>query len=614
MSLPPLRALRLGAALAAWLALAGCGLLKPAQQSQSTEAAAPAGAPLVDLQVHAPKPLDKLLADNLDLARLTRLAGGESVSDTEIARLVGATPQQARELLETEGYFEPVIDVKRVPATDPPRVDVSVQPGPRTRVGRVDFEVEGELERRASSGDEAARIALQNLRSAWALKAGQPFRNAAWSDAKNNALAQLRAEGYASATWSGTAAQVDVPTDSVHIFVVADSGPLFLAGPMEIHGLERQAESDVRNLAGFHEGQPVTDKLLLDFQERLQTSGLFDNASVVLNPDPAQAKAARIVVRVHELSLQQATVGVGYSTQAGPRTSLEHWHRRPFGFGATARTKLEWGRDRQALEGDISTHVRADFWRNFIGYSLERLKTTSDTVTSSQLRIGRAQDTPHIQRQYFGQATSSIRTTADTREQASALSVHYHWSWQDLDSAVLPTDGFALRLESGVGRAHDQTNAAGGFVRLYGRAVGYKPFGDHWFGQARLELGSVLTSNQVEVPDALRFRAGGDESVRGYSYRSLAPTAADGSVVGGNALFTTSIEVGHPISARLPNVWWATFVDAGRAANSFGNLKPAIGVGGGVRWRSPVGPLKVDLAWGNETQKVRLHFSVGIAF
>ena len=607
------RALRGVACLLLAHGLAGCGVLGPQHPEAAATPAEPA-VPLVQLQVDAPGDLKRLLEANLDLARLTRLAGGETVDDTEIARLVGAAPAQVRELLETEGYFQPVVRVARLPGTEPPRVRVEVQPGPRVRVGRLTFEVEGDLERRAEGGDEAARIAMKALRDNWLLKPGEPFRNARWADAKNAALAQLRAEGYASAAWSGTSAQVDVADDTVRLFVVADSGPLFRAGALNIQGLEHHGESDVRNLAGFGPGAPITDKLLLDFQERLQTSGLFDRAAVVLDPDPTQADAARILVRVHELSLQQATTGVGYSAQAGPRVSLEHWHRRLLGHAITARNKIEWGRDRQSLEGDISTHARHDFWRDLVGYALTREKTSTDTVTSTRVRLGRAQDTPRFQRLYFAEATSATRTTAEVHEQANALSLNYHWGWRELDNAVLPTDGFTLSLETGAGRAHDQSNRAGGFTRLYGRGTLYRPFGNGWFGNARLELGQVLTSNDVEIPDPLRFRAGGDESVRGYSYRTLAPTDADGTVVGGKVLFTSSVEIAHPVSVKLPSVWWAVFVDAGRAADNFSELKPAYGVGAGVRWRSPVGPLKLDLAWGNETRQTRLHLSVGIAF
>ena len=102
-------------------------------------------------------------------------------------------------------------------------------------------------------------------------------------------------------------------------------------------------------------------------------------------------------------------------------------------------------------------------------------------------------------------------------------------------------------------------------------------------------------------------------SVRGYAYRTLGPTV-NGALASGHVLFTSSVEVARPISARLPAVWWAVFVDAGQAAERWRQLDPALGYGVGVRWRSPVGPLRVDLAYGQETKQVRMHLSVGIAF
>jgi len=101
--------------------------------------------------------------------------------------------------------------------------------------------------------------------------------------------------------------------------------------------------------------------------------------------------------------------------------------------------------------------------------------------------------------------------------------------------------------------------------------------------------------------------------VRGYGYKELGPVT--GGVVGsGNVLFTSSLELARPFSANLPSVWGAVFVDAGNAADSVGKLRPALGYGIGVRWRSPVGPLRLDWAYGREVRSMRVHFSVGIAF
>jgi translocation and assembly module TamA len=88
----------------------------------------------------------------------------------------------------------------------------------------------------------------------------------------------------------------------------------------------------------------------------------------------------------------------------------------------------------------------------------------------------------------------------------------------------------------------------------------------------------------------------------------------DGAVGGGNVLYTTSLELAHPLMASLPSLWGAVFMDAGNAGNSFEHLHPALGTGVGLRWRSPVGPVRVDLAYGQQVEKLRLSVSVGIVF
>lgn len=606
---------RLGAATVLALlgcGLSGCGLI--ARDRDREDVPAPPPRPIVRLEVQAPGALKPLLENNLDLARLPALAGAETISETELARLVAATPAQARQLLETEGHFQAEVQVRRVAGGEVPLVQVQVQPGPRATVSRLNFEVEGDLERQASAGDPAARRTLDALREDWPLKPGAVFRNPSWSEAKSATLAQLRGQGYATATWSGTGAQVDAEAGTARLFVVADSGPLFLAGPLEIEGLVHHDAQTVRNLADFEPGTPLTDTLLLDFQERLQTAGLFGRASVTLDPDPAKAAAAPVQVRLQELPLQQATAGVGYSTEAGPRVSLEHWHRRPFGQALTARTKLEWGRDRQAAEGDISTHAQRNLWRTLLGYTLSRDTSETDEVDAARLRLGRARDTPRWQQLYFVETTHAERRAAGVAERSQAVSVNAHFGLRRVDSVVLPTDGYSLTLETGVGNARDHTGASGAFGRALVRVNAFQPLGASFYGNARLELGHVLAANDVLVPDPLRFRAGGDESVRGYAWRSLSPRTADGTLRGGDALVTASAEIARPVSARLPSVWWAVFVDAGRAADDFRSLDLALGYGVGVRWRSPIGPLKVDIAYGEETRKTRLHFSVGMAF
>ena len=622
MSLP--RALRRPtlAALAVACGLGGCAVLKP----EATDAAAPPAQ--VQLTIVAPAAQKRLLADYLDLSRLAVIAPGEALSDTELRRLEAATPAQARDLLATQGYMNPEITLQRE-RSEPgavPRVRIKVTPGAKSRIERAELDVRGALAEAAARGDADAREALAAWRAAWRLPVGSDFTDLAWRDAKSAALAQLRAAGYASAAWSATSAEVDADQARVHLVASADSGPLYRTGALVVEGLSRQDERSVRYLAGFDAGAPATEALLLDYQERLQRAGLYERISVTLAADPASAEAATVTVRVNELPLQQATAGIGISATNGLRVSAEHLHRRAFGERATLRNKLEFGRVRQIWEGELSSHTLPGLYRNLVGGAYERVESDTDRVSSLRARLGRAYDGQRIERLAFVEAERAFvrpfdntQNTLQVRRDTFAGTLNFHGTWRDVDSVILPTDGQSLALQTGIGRVHSNSDGAvadagsGSFARAYGRAHLWRPLGGDWYGLARIEVGQVFAPSAVNVPETQRFRAGGDGSVRGYSYRSLTPIVA-GVDVGGRVLATGSIEIAHPVSASLPSVWWAAFVDGGRAAETWQDWKPAWGAGVGVRWRSPVGPLRADVAYGEEARQWRLHLSVGIAF
>nr|WP_217283684.1 BamA/TamA family outer membrane protein [Aquabacterium terrae] len=590
------------------LLTSGCALLDPKLKDDPAKPPPP-----LHLEVQAPAPLKALLEQHLDLARLAQVGDDESLDDTEWARLVAAAPAQARELLQTEGYFEPQIKVERSTGR-PVRVRVLVQPGPRVRVASVRLQTEGELERRIVAGDRDAIALRRTLEDAGPLAVGVPFRNADWRDTKLRLATRLRGAGYAAATVADSGADVDVAARSAAVQVTLDSGPLFLAGPVQIEGLAKHDEATVRHLAGFGPGAPLTETRLLDYQDRLQKSGLFEGVSVTFDPDAATALATPVLVRLRELPLQQATAGVGFSANTGPRTSLEHTHRRLFGWAVSAHNKLEWGRDAQSWNGDFYTHPGQGFYRNLLGVQIERVRGDDDDVLSQRLRLGRTTDTPRLERLYFGELLRSRQSLNDgTIIDARATSANAHYVLRRLDSVLLPTRGYSLSLQLGAGQAQSDAGTSGPFARVYSRFTAYWPLGADWYASGRVEAGEVIKRDAVRVPDQLGFRAGGDDSVRGYGHRELAPRR-DGKIFSGNVLLTSSVELARPISQKLPAVWGAVFVDAGRAADQWKGFKPALGYGVGVRWRSPIGPLKVDLAWGEEVRKARLHLTVGITF
>ena len=609
---------------------AGCASLPFGPGKSDAEgASAPAGAASAAptraeyrLDVQAPDPLRALLLNYLDLARFQNAPATESVDATELERLLRAAPAQARELLETEGYFNAEVTATRAGSeAGLPLLRITVVPGPRTVVHEFSVEASGDLQKAAAAKDSAAARELAALRSQWPLRPGDPFRQAAWSDAKNTTLAKLRADGYAAATWSSTNARVDAPQNRADLAVVLDSGPLYRLGAIRIEGVQRYDEEAIRKLSTFGPGDPYSEKALLDFQERLQKVGLFEGASVELDADPQTSGSAPVLVRVKELTQQQATVGIGYSANTGPRLSVEHTDRRVFGTRWIAKNKLELGPDNKTWQGELSSYPLESLYRNLVSGSATQLRTDDQQLIGWNARVGRTQDTPRIERLYFAELAHARVDTTQLSSQGDAVSGNYHWIFRDIDNVLLPTRGLTTSAQAALGYARGSRSvlgdpvetAKGPFARAYARLTWYQPFGNGWYGTARAEAGEVFAHSAVGIPDTLLFRAGGDDSVRGYGYRTLGPEI-NGVTVGGRTLLTGSIEVARPISPKYPAYWWAAFIDAGNAADRWQDMKPAVGYGVGLRWRSPVGPLKVDVAYGQQVKRVRAHLSVGIAF
>ncbi|WP_077032587.1 autotransporter assembly complex family protein [Pelomonas sp. KK5] len=578
-------------------------------------ASAPRMVAAYTLEVKAPAALRTLLMEHLDLSRFQRTDEADRLSRVELDRLAGATPNQARTLLETAGYFNAHIKLERTPATAAvaERIVVEVEPGPQARVTEVALDFSGEL----AAADAATQ---RQLHRAWALDRNEPFSQSAWSSAKSALLVRIRAAGYPLAEWTKTEAKVEADENRVSLALALDSGPLYHLGSLTIEGLKYQDEATIRRLAGFQPGEPYSEQRLQEFQERLLKTQLFDTVSVDIQPEAGKPEAAAgtpVIVRVREAARQQATTGIGYDANTGQRVTLEYLNRVPFGLPLRARSKLVLGRDLKSGEFEVSSHPQANMSRNLASLQLEHDTSADQDTTNLSARIGRLRETRDDDRLVYAEWLRSRERQADANGDpyyvtGSALSANVQWTRRRLDSLLLPTNGHAGQLLLGAGRADNSISDSGFFGKVWFKGYGYKRLSRDWFGNVRLELGQVLAANSVGIPDKLLFKAGGDDSVRGYAYQSLGPQT-NGVVVGGRVVGTGSVEVGHPFLKNMPDLWGVVFVDGGNAAPDWGHYKPVWGAGFGVHWRSPVGPLRIDIARGIEAKRWRLHFSVGIA-
>jgi len=558
--------------------------------------AAQAGA--LTLSIDAPKSLRELLDQHLELARALR--DKVELSDSEFDRLSANAPAESRDLLQTEGYFNAQVRNQREGDT----LHLIVEPGERARVSDVTLHFSGEID---------GKPLADSLRREWELSIGKAFTQSDWASNKVDSLNRAHTQGYAQARWISTVAKVETEKNAVSLSLAMDSGPLYHLGELRIEGLSYLSPLVVQRLANFTPGTPYNEQLLQDFQDRLRKTLLFDSVSVQLLAEEGNAGAAPVIVRVHEAARMQATTGVGYHANTGQSASLELLNRQPFGLPLRARSKFVYGRDQRLGELEISSHPQPDYSRNIASVQLEQDRSGDEVQTNLSTRLGRIRETETDERLVYAELLRSQDTTAAGRDTGKALSGNIQWTRRRLDSMILPTEGHQALLLLGAGRADSSNARTGFFGRAQLKLAAYQPLGGSWFGSTRLELDQVFARADVGMPQKLLWRAGGDDSVRGYGYQDLGPQV-NGATVGGRVAATGSLEAAHPLSADWPTVWGAAFVDAGNAADRWQEFRPVWGYGVGLRLRSPVGPLKLDIARGVEAKQWRLHFSVGMSF
>lgn len=593
---------------------------RPAPVAADSAATAAASTPAFELEIQAPDEIRHLLQRHLDLLRYRDV---NDLSDSELARLLTAAEQDARELVATLGYFSPAIRFEQTPAKNEVgtrMLQLHVAPGEPTLVTDTAVEFQGPI-----AGDAASHQQRQQIEANWPLRPGMRFTQAGWDSAKQQALRQLVTQRYPTGQLAASLADIDPVGHRAHLSVTLDSGPAYRLGPLVVGGTQRYDAELVTRLALLSPGADYQQAQLVQAQQRLTDSGYFDSAVVTLDTQ-GDPQAAPVQVQVHEAPLQKLVFGLGASTDSGPRLSLEHTHHQMPGIGWRAVSKFRLDRDTRSLGTELTAPPDAGNWRWVTAAQWQHQQLGSFGVTSQSLRGGRSQRGDRIDRSYFLQYDRADTATSDAAAPAvtSSLTANYTFTVRNFDSVPFPSRGWGVGVEVGggttLGAQHDL------YSRVLTRWLGYRPLGSRSADTLasaragrlvlRAEAGAVFARDAIEVPSTQLFLSGGDSSVRGYDFHHIGVTLPDGKTTAGRYLTVGSLEWQRPIvrDGRLTDWESTVFIDAGAVADKPAELNAKVGVGVGARWKSPVGPLQIDLAYGVATQRVRLHLNVGFTF
>jgi translocation and assembly module TamA len=556
------------------------------------------------VELDAPRDLKSLLEQHLEIISSKN---NPRLNPREWQRLFNKAPQQIKALLETEGLFSAQVTSKLEQSPGKNIAYFTITPGPPVLVDKLDIQWQGAVSQQT---DKPAQ-SLATLSDSWALKPGMQFKQESWTQAKRQLLTKLLVARYPNASISESQASIDPKTNTANLRIKIDSGPLVYFGEIEIEGLSRYPQKVIRNINPIKPGDEFSQTQLLVFQNRLQETGYFKSVEISADTKNIQPEAnnqrAPIKIVVTEFPEIKLGLGAGYSTNTGARTqvTLNDLNFLQDGWRLSSSLRLE--QKSQNILAEIRLPTTKSGFRDSMNSNLIRTEVEGQTTTSGQVGLRRAWGLRSFE-QYVGTNLLAEHVKLDGIDSESnyAATLSYGLTLRRTDNNLNPTRGYLLNAQF-TGAPSEQLSD-GRFLQSYVRAFGYYPIGNSTQLITRAELGMVSGKNSA--PATYLFRAGGDQSVRGYDFQSLGVVEGD-AIAGARYLATGSIE----LIQWLTSQWGvAVFTDFGNAANSVKDLKPVLGYGLGARWKSPAGPIGADIAYGQETGDYRVHFNIGVAF
>jgi translocation and assembly module TamA len=506
----------------------------------------------------------------------------------------------AAQAAQALGYYQAQISSEILPMS-PPTLRLNVERGEPVRLREVEIRVEGPA---ASQGNF-------RLPSNKQLKPGARLDHGAYDEAKRSIQSQAARFGYFQGQFSQQQLLIDPVDAHADIHLVFVSGPRYRLGEVGFTGDTLLDEDLLRRMLPFKTGAEYDSEHIAELYQVLQSSGYFSR--VRIDAEPATAQDGVIPLQV-DLALREPRtlgLGLGFSTDVGPRARFNwtrHWANAQ-GHSYGLESELSAPRRNIGLWFDIpGAAPLTDKLRFAGGYQYEEIADTDSL--SELLTLGPEW---HSRRASGWQRVISLKwqreeyRLGDDSGLSTLLMPGISYSLLRSDNRIDPNRGYRLQFEARAAKSGLLSDAD----VLYGNALlkGLTTVWDKHRLLGRAQVGATFSGGYSKVPPSLRFFAGGDQSVRGYDYQSLSPQNNREERVGGRYLLAGSLEYQYAIADK-----WriAAFVDKGGAFNTPSVSALKAGVGVGVRWVSPVGPLRLDLANGlDEDGGVRLHFSMG---
>lgn len=527
----------------------------------------------------------------------SQLEAETSISENRLDYLMRLAPREVRRGLEAFGYYDAEVESKISRDGDNVSVHFTVVLGKPVQVRNLLLDVSGEADK-----DPVIAYHVDSFQP----KPGSVFHHGLYESSKINISRALNERGYFDSNLKTHKVEVTRAEHAADIALDWNSGDRYRFGEVKFEGHQFN-DGLLEKLVPWEAGQAFDQSELFALQKTLSDLDYF--AGINVQPLPDQAKDGVVPVQVSLTPAKRTiySLGLRYGTDSGAgfASSMERRWVNKRGHKLFAQFDVAQEKSDFTVQYRIPAFSNIEGWYG-IRASLREEKILDVTTQYTELSLSRSGrwrnwdlfGALEYKRERFENDLLGIRGYSTIV--APVISAER----KKFDDINTPSKGYRFLAEARLGSTAIGSDVD--FLQLRSEVRYIRAIGSNNRILLRGELGTTITDDFDSLPPSQRFYAGGDHSVRGYGYRELGETA--GVLIGGKNLATASVEFEHMFN---PTWGGATFVDAGDAFDE--QFTANIGVGFGLRWRSPVGPIRIDLAHGlNEPdQNIRLHISLG---
>ncbi len=547
----------------------------------------------VRLEIHG-------LSKSLEQQVLAHVDEIPAIALADIPTFTEKLQNTAAKSLQAIGYYQSQVTAKHASYKSDSAIALYVDAGAPARLRTIEINL--------SSNDDELDEFNREVR-ALGLEKGKIFDHGTYEQAKATLLKTAQFLGYFDAKFTRSQVLITKKDNSADVFIDFDIGKRYSINQV-VYKQDLYAKNFLQRWQTFEATVPYRASYVRELTVNLQNSGYFKKVRVVPDLLLATNHQLPLIVDLEPATENSVGIGLGFATDTGARLKSNWLRPHTNRHGHVVESNGSVSRLRQ----DLSLSYRVPQHRNpaHNSYSLDiglLNKKTDDTY--SQLRTLEASEhrltKNNWRRDIFLRIENERFDVGETKDKINLLLPGIGFSRVKSSGGVHPEKGqfFSFQVMAARRDFFSDINMS----RVSAAAKWLTSWNKKHYLITRAELGALNTDSFTRVPTTHRFFAGGDSSVRGYSYQQISPRNDDDEATGGQFLTTASIEYNRYFTEKFAI---AAFVDAGRAFNDSDD-PTRIGVGLGLRWRSPVGPLRIDLAHGidDNNSPYRVHFTIG---